>query len=205
MQLPRLAALAVLLLAACSPARSDEPATTPTASPTPVVTPSPTPEPPPHPLVEAARAYLGRPYSFGGRGEQLDCLGLIFRAWSDVTGERWRDLSVMPTVLVGEEQLGAPVPGLAGVRTADIDWALFRPGDFVLLLDPAENPAEPALVEVDGEPMWVWHTGLYSGGAERSFIVGDHYAGQVVETSLPAYLRDHADAYAGLFAVRVAD
>lgn len=207
-----LAALA--LVVGCEVARSgQEPAVAEVAEAsrsaresTPSAAPTPAPvQVEPSPLVDAARAYLGRPYSFGGRGEQLDCLGLIFRAWADVTGQSWRSLSVMPTTLVGREQLGAPVPGLAGVRTADIDWSVLRPGDFVLLLDPMENPAEPALVEVDGEPMWVWHTGLYAGGPKRTFIVGDHYAGQVVETPLPEYLREHAIAYSGLFVVRPGD
>jgi hypothetical protein len=154
------------------------------------------------PLVAAARAYLGRPYAFGGRDAQLDCMGLVFRAWSDATGRRWTKLSVKPTELVRRRQLGAPVEGLAGTRSADIDYALFRPGDVLFLLGPFENPAEPALATLDGVPQWVWHMGIWSGGPRRAFVVGDHFAGRVVEESLPDYLAWHADAYAGVFVVR---
>ncbi len=155
-------------------------------------------------LVTAARTYLGRPFSWGGRDRELDCLGLIFLSWQDVTGTSWKRISVYPTKMVAREQLGAPVPGLDGVRSAAIPWDQLEPGDFLLFLGSAENPAEPALTTVDGTPMWVWHTGLYSGGPERRFVVGDHFAGQVVETSLPRYLRQEGSGYEGLFVVRPA-
>jgi hypothetical protein len=172
----------------------------------------PSPEPPrapplpaeaearPPASVTAARAFLGRPYRFGGRGKTLDCMGLVFRAVSDGGRGAWRDLSVMPTTLVAEAQLGPVV--IPGVPIAAVDWDTLRPGDVLYLLAPTENPAEPAIATVDGRPHWVWHMGLYSGGPERRFVVGDHYAGKVVESSLPAYLAVHADTYDALLTTR---
>lgn len=153
-------------------------------------------------LVTAARNYLDRPYSWGGRGASLDCLGLIFKAWQDVTGTSWKRISVYPTTMVEKQQLGAPVPALDGVLTADIPWDRLEPGDFILFLGAAENHAEPALVTVKGTPLWVWHTALYSGGPDRRFVVGDHFAGEVVETELPRYLKEEGSGYAGIFVVR---
>jgi cell wall-associated NlpC family hydrolase len=146
----------------------------------------------PSPLVDAARAYLGRPYRFGGRGERLDCMGLVFLAWSDVTGSPWRRLSVMPTELVARGQLGAPVPGADGVR--EVELSRLQPGDVLYFLAAVENPAEPPLVALDGVPVWVWHMGLYSG--RGAFIASDPVRGRVVEA--PLTLR----GYAALFATR---
>ena len=36
------------------------------------------------------------------------------------------------------------------------------------------------------------------------WIVGDHFAGQVVETDLAAYLKEHADTYEGVWVLRPA-
>lgn len=153
-------------------------------------------------LVTSARSYLDRPYAWGGRGTSLDCLGLVFRAWQDVTGTSWKRISVYPTKMVEKQQLGAPVPGLDGVLTADIPWPSLEPGDVILFLGAAENPAEPALATVSGTPLWVWHTAIYSGGPQRRFVVADHFAGEVVETELPRYLAEEGSGYAGIFVVR---
>ncbi|MDP2308504.1 MAG: hypothetical protein Q8P18_20965 [Pseudomonadota bacterium] len=169
------------------------------------------PEPPPAaepeiptPIVMAARQYMGRPYRFGGRGAQLDCMGLVFLAWADATGGNWRKLSVNPTRIVARRQLGPAVESLAGVPTERIDWDLLKPGDVIFLLGPTQNPAEPAIATVDGVPEWVWHMGLYSGGAERRFVVGDHFHGRVSELALPAYLTRYADWYDAIFVTRPA-
>ena len=154
------------------------------------------------PSVVAARAYLGRPYGWAGRGQELDCMGLVFRAWSDATGKPWRSLSVKPTTIVTKRQLGAPVPGLDGVLTSAIPWELLRSGDVIFFLGTGENPNEPSLVTLADTPLWVWHMGLYAGGPERTFVVGDHYEGRVSELSLPEYLQAHSDAYVGIFVVR---
>ena len=155
-------------------------------------------------LVTAARSYLDRPYAWGGRGAALDCLGLVFRAWQDVTGTSWKAISVYPTTMVRKEQVGAPVPGLDGVRTAKVPWDRLEPGDIILFLNGTENPAEPALATVDGTPMWVWHTAIFSGGPAHNFVVADHFAGAVVETALPRYLAEEGSGYDGIFIVRAA-
>ncbi len=152
--------------------------------------------------VVAARRYLGRPYGWAGRGAELDCMGLVFRAWSDATGQSWRTLSVNPTTLVAKRQLGAPVPGLDGVANADIPWERLRSGDVIFFLGEQENVREPALLNLNGAPLWVWHMGLYAGGPARTFVVGDHYEGQVAELSLPAYLAAHGDVYVGIYVTR---
>jgi cell wall-associated NlpC family hydrolase len=153
-------------------------------------------------LADSARAYVGRPYAFGGRGESLDCMGLVFRAWTDARGQTWRELSVNPTEIVSGRQLGAPVPRLDGVRTSDIDWSLLRPGDVLFFLGAQENVREPSLVTLGEEPMWVWHMGIYTDADRRRFIAGDHFAGEVAEMSLRDYLVAHADVYAGLYVTR---
>jgi len=156
----------------------------------------------PPPVVTAARRYLGRPYQFGARGRELDCMGLVFLAWADANDADWRKLSVNPSEIVAKRQLGAPVPGLDGVPTPRIDWKLLRPGDVIFLLGPPPNPAEPSLVTIDGVPEWVWHMGLYSGGDDHRFVVGDHFHGEVVEVALPAYLHSYAAWYDAIFVTR---
>lgn len=150
-------------------------------------------------LVEAARKYLGRPYSFGGRDANLDCMGLVFRAWQDAGRGAWDDLSVNPTEIVEKRQLGAPVPGLDGVPNASVSLSRFAAGDVIFFLGYARNPAEPSIATLDGVPAWVWHMGMYAGGG--NFVVGDHYAGKVVEIPLLTYLAKH-DNYVGVFVVR---
>jgi hypothetical protein len=156
-------------------------------------------------MLRAARQLLDVPYEFGGRmrkpGEGIDCQGVLFYAAQAIGRCGWRSFSVMPTQSVADRELGAPVAGLAPVAGADLDLALLAPGDILLFLGAAENPAEPALATLDGTPMWVWHTGIYSG--EGRFIVGDHIAGRTVETDLVRYLADNGDTYLGLFVTRM--
>lgn len=152
-------------------------------------------------LVDASRKYLGRQYDFGGRGAELDCMGLVFLSWSDAGRGPWRRLSVNPTELVSKGQLGNPVDGASPIASGKLDPSQLVPGDILFFLGSPENPAEPALATLDGEPLWVWHMGMYTGGPGQDFIVGDHYAGQVVEEPLPAYLARHT-GYVALYAVR---
>ncbi len=156
----------------------------------------------PAPLITAARQYLGRPYRWAGRAESLDCMGLVFLAWTDVTGQRWKELSVNPTELVASRALGAPVAGLDGVLTEHIDWSLLRSGDVVFFLSRVPNPAEPALATLDGEPHWVRHMALYEGDLLRRFIAGEHTTGEVSELRLPVYLEAWRVWYQGIFVVR---
>lgn len=129
-------------------------------------------------------------------------MGLVFRAWTDVTGQPWRELSVNPTELVAARALGAPVPGLDGVLTERIDWSLLRSGDIVFFLSRVPNPVEPALATLDGEPHWVRHMAIYEGDLLRRFIAGEHTVGRVAELRMPDYLTTWAVWYQGIFVVR---
>jgi cell wall-associated NlpC family hydrolase len=159
-----------------------------------------------NPWVDAARQQLGTPYEFGGRkraqGEGLDCQGLVFSAAERVTGCGWKSYSYNPTTLVSKKQLGAPVPALSPVATKDLELSKLQPGDVLMLVSPAMNPKEGPIGKLDGVDVWVWHVGLYAGNG--TWIVGDHFAGKVVETELLAYLNEHADTYSGIFVTRPA-
>ena len=152
-------------------------------------------------LVVQARGFLGTPYSFGGRGNgALDCMGTVFAAAERVQACGWKSFSVYPSKLAVDGSLGASVPGLTPVATAKLDVALLKPGDVLMLVADDVNPREPAIGTLDGHAVWVWHMGLYAG--DGKWIVGDHFAGKVVEVDLAAYLKEHADTYEGLWVLR---
>ena len=157
-------------------------------------------------LVTRAREVIGTPYSLGGRlstkAPGIDCQGVLFYA-VEKTYPRcgWRSYSVMPSVTIPTGELGRPVGGAAPIATEDLDIKTLEPGDFLWLVGKAENAAEPAIGELGGTKVWVWHTGLYAG--DGRFIVGDHYAGEAVEVDLMTYLREHRSAYQGLIATRI--
>jgi cell wall-associated NlpC family hydrolase len=156
-------------------------------------------------FVSSARELLGVPYLLGGRmrrpGEGIDCQGVLFYAAERVGRCGWKSFSVLPSVSVPAGELGAAVEGLSPVASSALDVSRLLPGDVLLLVGFAPNPAEPAIGELQGRPVWVWHTGLYSGGGK--WIVGDHFAGKVVEEDLQAYLAAHADMYSGLVVTRM--
>jgi len=154
-------------------------------------------------LVAAARELLGVSYELGGRmrkaGEGIDCQGVLFYAAERVGRCGWRSFNVMPTQAVAAAELGARVPGLDPVATGSLDVALLEPGDIIMLVGYEPNPKEPAIGSLGGREVWVWHTGIYSGGG--AWIEADIPV--VIETDLAAYLTDYADAYAGLFVTRM--
>src|SRR5688572_9729444 len=160
-------------------------------------------------VVEEARKILGVPYELGGRMrvrgvdqvEGIDCQGLVFFALQPVARCGWKSFSVMPTISIPARELGAPVEGLAPVATAKLDVTKLRPGDVIHFVGVDVNPAEASIAQLDGKPVWVWHMALASGGGK--FIVGDHFAGAVVEEDLLAYLRAHADVYQGVLVTRM--
>jgi len=156
-------------------------------------------------MVEHARELIGVPYQFGGRmkakGDGIDCQGVLFYAAERAGKCGWKSFSVFPTKTVETGELGTPVGSLAPVAAAKLDVALLEPGDVLFFVGPAENPAESSIGTLDGVPVWVWHTALYSGTGH--FIVGDHFAGEVVEPILTDYHREHADIYTGLFVLRL--
>jgi hypothetical protein len=158
-------------------------------------------------MVTYARETLGTPYRLGGRcrkpGDGIDCQGVLFYAAERVADCSWRSWSVMPTKTVAARELGHPVPGLAPVASEDLRIEQLAPGDVIFLVDPAKNTAEPSIGTLGDLPVWVWHTGLYSG--DGRWIVGDHYARRSVETDLARYLDEHAHVYSGIFVLRLTD
>lgn len=136
--------------------------------------------------LEAGRALKGQPYQLGGRlktGQGVDCEGVVFAVAERLTGCGWRSFPVDPTVMLATRALGDRVKGLDPIASAELDLALLRPGDVVLLVAPTRNPKEGPIGQLGGVDVWVWHTGVYSG--DGRWLVGDHYAGEVVEVPLP--------------------
>ncbi|HYH99347.1 hypothetical protein [Hyalangium sp.] len=158
-------------------------------------------------FVAAAREVLGVPYDLGGRlrdpQDGIDCQGVLFYAAERVGLCGWKSFSVMPTKSVPAGELGTAVEGLAPVASSELELSKLQPGDVLLLVGFDQNPAEPSIGTLKGQPVWVWHTGLYSGSGQ--WIVGDHFAGQAVEVDLKTYLAEHADTYAGLVVTRMTD
>lgn len=155
--------------------------------------------------LEAGRALKGQPYQLGGRlkkGQGVDCEGVVFAVAERLTGCGWRSFPVDPTVMLATRALGDRVKGLDPVASAELDLTRLQPGDVVLLVAPTRNPKEGPIGQLAGVDVWVWHTGVYSG--DGRWLVGDHYAGEVVEVPLADYLREHADAYQGVFVLRPA-
>lgn len=156
-----------------------------------------------NPWVEGARAHLGTTYELGGRkrrGEGLDCLGVVLAGAERASGCGWKSFSVNPTELVALRSFGAPVEGLSPVASGSLDVSALQPGDVLMLVAADRNPKEGPIGRLDGVDVWVWHVGVYSGDGQ--WIVGDHFAGQTVETPLLAYLQAHADTYSGVFVTR---
>ncbi|MFZ5446349.1 MAG: hypothetical protein ACOZQL_40555 [Myxococcota bacterium] len=155
-------------------------------------------------VLSRARSLLFVRYEFGGRvrgDEGIDCQGLVFRALEAATPCGFQSFSVLNVNNLRDRELGAPVPGLSPVATAALELEKLEPGDVVWLVGPERNAAEGPIGQLDGRDVWVWHTGLYAGDGQ--WIVGDHYAGKVVETGLREYLAAHGDVYTGVFVLRM--
>lgn len=117
-------------------------------------------------LFNAAKKYLGVPYAWGGRSKKkLDCMGLIFLAYSNVTGKDWKKLSVYPSRLVKSGKLGHPVEGLDGIIADNIQNLTnrMRVGDIVYLLTPFKIIEDDSLAAIDSTGYWPWHMGIYAG------------------------------------------
>lgn len=157
-------------------------------------------------VIGSARSLLGVPYELGGRlrraREGTDCQGVMFYAMQPISKCGWKSFSVFPTRSIPDGELGELL--FEGpVSTEKIDLHALQPADTVQLVGFDPNPAEGPIGTLDGKPVWVWHTGLYSGGGQ--WIVGDHIAGRVVEVPLIDYLREHQAAYAGAVFTRMHD
>ncbi|MCL6500606.1 MAG: C40 family peptidase [Candidatus Pacearchaeota archaeon] len=117
-------------------------------------------------LLNAAEEYLGVPYAWGGRSKkEIDCMGLIFLAYSKITGKSWKNLSVYPSKLVKSGKLGKPVKGLDGVVADSIVNSInkMEVGDIIYLLTPSRVIEDDSLVAIDSTGYWPWHMGLYAG------------------------------------------
>jgi hypothetical protein len=163
-------------------------------------------------VVEEARKILGVRYELGGRMrvggvgegvEGIDCQGLVFFALQPIARCGWKSFSVMPTKSIPAGEMGVPVAGLAPVSTAKLDTSKLRAGDVIHFVGADVNPAEGAIAKLDGKDVWVWHMALASG--DGKFIVGDHFAGAVVELDLLAYLAEHGDVYQGIYVTRLTE
>lgn len=142
--------------------------------------------------VAAAKSLVGTTYQMGGRlrgAEGIDCQGVVFYALERISSCGWKSFSVNPTESVRFKELGEGVPGLFPVATDELDASLLQPGDVVMLLAPVENPAEPSMVTLGGERLWVWHVGLAIG--DGKWINADPFTGEVTEGDLLPYLREH--------------
>lgn len=192
-----------VLLAAMLVATGTSSGTAPASTTAPAPS-APTASPLGQSMVHHARELLGVPYLFGGRlrPQGIDCQGVLFYAAERVAPCGWKSYSVFPTKSVADRELGARVRGLDPIATSALDLARLTPGDIILMVGFDANPSEPAIGKLGGRDVWVWHTGLYAGGGR--WIVGDHFAGEVVEVPLLAYLEEHRDDYAGVFVTRIA-
>lgn len=152
-------------------------------------------------MLEVARNLVGTPYVLGGReaGKGVDCQGVVFLAAQAAKRCSWKSYSVFPTKTVALKEFGEPVPGLSPVSREALDVSKLEPGDVVMLLDTTENIKEPALAQLDGQDVWVWHMGLYAG--DGKWIDADPFTSQVQEHPLADYLSAHS--YAGIFVTRM--
>lgn len=132
-------------------------------------------------------------------GEGIDCQGVLFYAAERLGRCNWKSFSVLPTKSVEWNELGQRVAGLDPVATADLDLSRLEPGDIIMLLGTTQNPKEPAIATLAQVPVWVWHTGVYSGNGQ--WIEAD--LPTVIETDLAAFLSDYAEVYVGIFVTRM--
>ncbi|MBI2056781.1 C40 family peptidase, partial [Candidatus Pacearchaeota archaeon] len=142
-------------------------------------------------FVENAKKYIGKEYQWGGRltkeNPGLDCLGLIFLAYSKTYEKKWTEISVNPSEIVKKEQLGKPVKGLDGILTKNIDFSKLEEGDIIYLLSRGKIEDKP-LSEINGIKYWPWHTGIYSDKKNNLFLHANP-ANKVTESNFKEYLK----------------
>jgi len=142
-------------------------------------------------FVENAKKYMDIKYKFGGRLTELnpgiDCLGLLFLAYSETFDNGWKNISVYPSEIVKNGKFGDPVNGLDGILCEDVDVSKLENGDVIYLLSLNEIGDEP-LANINGIDYWSWHTGIYSG--ENSFLEAKP-GFKVVERSFDDILKEN--------------
>jgi hypothetical protein len=156
-------------------------------------------------MIAAGRELLGVPYEFGGRmrkpGEGIDCQGLVQYAAERVGECGWKSFDTKPTRSVKFGELGERVNGLDPVASSALEISELEAGDVIRMVDFVENPKEPAIGKLGGEPVWVWHVTLYTGNGK--ILSGDYFAGEVIETDLAEYLAENREDFAGIFVTRL--
>ena len=153
-------------------------------------------------FVENARKYLGEEYQWGGRltkdNPGIDCLGLIFLAYSKTYNKKWTEISVNPSEIVKKEQLGKPVKGLDGILEKNVDFTRLEEGDIIYLLSAIKIEDKP-LSEINGIKYWPWHTGIYSDKKNNLFLHANP-ANKVTESNFKDYLQETTEA---IFVTRI--
>ncbi|MEN3044760.1 MAG: NlpC/P60 family protein [Candidatus Hydrothermales bacterium] len=121
-------------------------------------------------IVNCAMDYLGVEYKWGGRltrkNPGLDCLGLIFLAYSKAYRKSWVLLPVNPSELVKSKKLGIPVEGLNGVLKEEIDTSRLKRGDIIYFLVPYPIGNDKPLAKIEDKDYYAWHLGIYIGNGE---------------------------------------
>ncbi len=153
-------------------------------------------------FVENAEKYLETEYIWGGRMTKnnpgLDCLGLIFLPYAKTFNKKWTEISVNPSEIVKNEQLGKPVKGLEGVLKENIDFSKLKEGDIIYLLSLNKIGDKP-LAKINGNKYWPWHTGIYSNKKENLFLHAKP-GYKVVEQNFKDYIQQTSE---GIFVTRI--
>jgi len=119
-------------------------------------------------IIKEAKTYLGVPYSYEGRSKKsLDCLGLVYLSYAKVSGKSWLKFPVNPWQLIEQRTFGETVKGLNGVSTENLDFSLFKEGDYIhiLSLDYYMEGIKP-LATIEGLEHYGVHFGIYAGDGE---------------------------------------
>ena len=120
------------------------------------------------------------------KNPNLDCLGLIFLAYSKTYNKKWTEISINPSEIVKKEQLGKPVKGLEGILKDSINFSALEEGDIIYLLSASEIKDKP-LAKINGINYWPWHTGIYSD-KKNNLLLHAEPGKKVVETDFKEYL-----------------
>lgn len=117
-------------------------------------------------FLENAKSHIGTPYREGGRKTErlpgIDCMGLVFKSYSETFNENWKNYSVNPKELIENETLGEPVKGLDGTLSKNIDKSKFEEGDIIYFLRKSYYESPNTIMETDSGNYKVGHMGIYS-------------------------------------------
>jgi cell wall-associated NlpC family hydrolase len=133
-------------------------------------------------LIAEAQKFLGTDYQWNGRGTtknpDMDCYGLLFRAYAQIFNENWTKYPVNPIQTAKDTRFGNPVKGLGGILREEIHestFDLFQPGDFIYFLrtlDPSDNH-DLYVVTINDREYGAKHTAMSLG--QENIIHADPY------------------------------